>query len=108
MGCDCGQWEAWRNRMPSPGPDRGKMVRVSGTCECDMDGYEIRLKPTNEGVFDDPAVIALRCVVIAPDAGPTVMTEERVDWEGAVEEGVTRIRIDCGDSSTSVEIRDTQ
>jgi hypothetical protein len=108
MGCNCGQWEAWRNRMPGDDPDRGKLVRVSGTCQCDIDGYEITLAPTNEGIKDDPSLIALRCVIKAPEAGATVMTEEAVNWEGAAEEAVTRIRIDCGGDSTFVEIRDAQ
>jgi hypothetical protein len=106
MACDCGQWEAWRNRVPGDGPDRGELVRVSGTCQCDSDGYEITLASTNEGIIDDPRLIALRCVFEPPDMGATVMTEEQVNWEGAVEDAVTRVRIDCGGDSTFVEIRD--
>lgn len=108
MGCECGNWEAWRNRMPGGDPDRGRVVRVSGTCQCDSDGYDIKLEPTNEGIVDDPSLIALRCIINAPEAGATVMTEERVNWEGPVEESVTRVRIDCGDESSLVTIGEPQ
>jgi len=94
--------------MPGADPDRGKIVRVSGTCQCESDGYEITLEPTNEGVIDDPSLMALRCVIESPEEGPTVMTDEPVNWEGAVEASVTRIRIDCGGDSTFIEIRDAQ
>jgi hypothetical protein len=62
------KWEAWRNQMPGDDPDRGRIVRVSGTCQCDSDGYMIRLEPTNESVVDDPSLIALRCVIDARPA----------------------------------------
>jgi hypothetical protein len=47
-------------------------------------------------------------VIEPPEAGATVMTEEPVNWDGAVEDAVTRVRIDCGGDSTFVEIRDEQ
>ncbi len=108
MGCDCGSWEAWRNRMPGDDPDRGMMVRVTGSCECDRDGYEISLEPTNEGIVDDPSLIALRCVIKEPDIGPTVMTQQQVEWEEPTDEAVTRIRIDCGDQSSLAPIQEPQ
>jgi hypothetical protein len=81
---------------------------VSGTCQCDSDGYAISLEPADEGMVDGPSLIALRCVVEPPGPGATFTTEEPVNWGGGAGDAVTRIRIDYGGESTFVDIRDAQ
>lgn len=90
----CTDWTAWYNRMPGT-DDRD--LRVAGKVECESSSIEVRLELDNEGVADEPDLIALRLTATRPDFGDTQWIVKDVDWKGDVGPDIARVRIqgDC-------------
>ena len=73
--CKCEDWYASHDHQP-PGPPT---LRVTARCECPQGGYTLRLE-RHEPQGINPKDLLLRLVVEAPEVGPDVMTEERVEY----------------------------
>jgi hypothetical protein len=99
-GMNC-QWDAWYNLMP--GAD-AEILHVVGEVEVPSSSIALRLEPTNEGIVDDPTLIALKLVVERPEAGDDMMAKKEVSWEDRAP-GIKRVRID-GPCPDMVEVRD--
>jgi hypothetical protein len=100
MGCKIDRWSAQSN-----GSGEDRVIKVSGDGECNQAGYELRLEPTNEGVVDDPEVVALRLVIEEKEAGAEVITHVHVETE-VRGDPATRVRIDTSDGSEWVEVEE--
>lgn len=84
-------WSAWYNRMPgADDPD----LRVSGTCCLESSNITVQLEPDNEGIVDDPELVALKLVVTKPAILDEHHVEREVAWQGDVGPGIKRVRID--------------
>jgi hypothetical protein len=97
MGCKIERWTARRD---------GRRLRVSGEGECTEGGYEIRLELTNEGIVDEPDLIALRLHIEPPEAGPTVITPVSVEWSTEVAAVINRVRVDTPEGSEMLYVTD--
>jgi hypothetical protein len=100
MGCKIARWSA---RATGSGPDR--VIKVSGDGECSRAGYELRLEPTNEGIVDDPDVVALRLVVEESEVGAEVITPVHVETEVRGDPAV-KVRIDTSEGSEGVDVEE--
>jgi 3D (Asp-Asp-Asp) domain-containing protein len=99
MGCKIDVW--WATATSSGGVRR---LVVIGEGTCTQGGFTLRLEPTNEGIVDDPEVIALRLIVTAPELGTDVMTPAYVEHQAEVGGAVNRVRIDTPDGTHWVDI----
>jgi len=100
MGCTMDSWQA-----AATSDDSGRQLVVIGEGSCTQGGFSLRLEPTNEGIVDDPAVIALRLVVEAPEMGTDVITPAHVEYRMKVGEAVNRVRVDTPDGSHWLEVK---
>lgn len=90
-------WSAWYNRMPgADDPD----LYVSGTCRLESSSVTVRLELDNEGIIDDPELVALKLVVTTPAIHDDQYVEREVSWHDNVGDGIRRVRI----NGVSVEI----
>jgi hypothetical protein len=86
---DCRDWEAWRDRMP--GAD-ATVVHVRGVCTVDSSSVNVWLEPGNEGIIDDPDLLALDVKSSRPDFGDDLMTDKEVSWAGTDPAKTVRIQ----------------
>jgi hypothetical protein len=100
MGCKIDSWQA-----TATSDDGKRQLVVIGDGSCTQGGFTLLLEPTNEGIVDDPALIALRLVVTAPEMGTDVITPAHVEYRTEVGEAVNRIRIDTSDGSHWLEVK---
>jgi hypothetical protein len=103
MGCKIDSWQA-----AATSDDGGRQLVITGDGSCTQGGFKLLLKPTNEGIVDDPAVIALRLVVTAPAAGPDVITPAHVEYRTKVNQAVNRVRVDTPDGSHWIDVEGQQ
>lgn len=96
----CTDWSAWYNRMP--GADDPEL-HVAGKVECESSSVELRLELDNEGIVDEPDLIALRLTATEPDAGDTQWMVKDVEWRGDVGPDIGRVRIQ-GDCQAEVSV----
>jgi Emfourin len=95
-------WTAWRNRMPGINdPD----LHVVGSCEFSTSSVELSLKPGNEGIWDDPALIVLDLTISKPQLGDDQMSLEYAIWTGDVGPDVKQVRIQ-GDATAEFDVID--
>jgi hypothetical protein len=87
-----------------PGGDPTK-VHVAGTCTVPSSSVVLTLEPGDEGIDDDPALIALELKSSRPDIGDDKMTDKQVIWDGPAESSVVRVRIQ-GEASANLAVRD--
>ncbi len=90
MSCDIKTWNAHVHEA-----DGKRTLHVTGEGECTSSGHTLSLERTNEGIIDNPDVIAIALKIDEPEVGADVITPETV--EGIFEIG--------GDPATRVEIR---
>jgi hypothetical protein len=96
MGCDIRDWTAIRE---------GGQLFVRGDGTCTEGGYELRLDLTNEGIVDEPDLVALRLRIDAPEAGPDVITPVSVEWStNDPGGGIRRVRVDTDDGSHMISV----
>lgn len=100
MGCTVERWTA---KATGSGDER--VIVVKGEGECTGGGYQPRLERTNEGIVDDPDVLALRLVIEKPGPDTTVMKPFKVDIE-VQGDPATKVRIDTPDGSQGVEVEE--
>lgn len=99
MGCTIEAWQA-----TATAGDAGRRLVVIGEGTCTQGGYRLHLEPTNEGIADDPEVIALRLIATAPEIGTDVITRAHVEYQTEAGEAVKRVRVDTPDGSRWVEV----
>jgi len=100
MGCNIDRWSA---SSSGAGPDR--VIKVTGDGDCNRAGYTLRLEPTNEGIVDDPEVVALRLVVEEGESGAEVITPVHVETEVRGDPAI-KVRIDTADGSAWVAVEE--
>lgn len=83
-------WSAWYNRMPG-GDD--PLLHVTGRCSVPSSSATATLELGNEGIVDEPDLIALDLKIKVPEVGDARVTEVDVRWEGNVGPDVRRVRI---------------
>lgn len=88
MTCESKQWSAVARRE-----GERRRLRVEGRMECLTDGHRLELAPTNEGIYDDPKVIALRLRITEPENATEIISEEVVVWETTIDDEVETIRV---------------
>jgi hypothetical protein len=74
MSCTIEQWTA-----TATGSGSGREITVVGEGECSHSGYRLTLEPTNEGVWDNPEVIALALAIEELEGGAEVITPVKVE-----------------------------
>jgi hypothetical protein len=100
MGCTIERWTA-----KATGSDSDRVITVRGEGECTTSNYEPRLELTNEGVVDNPDLVAVALVVEEPGTGPEVVTPVQVEIE-INGDPATRVRIDTAEGSESVDVKE--
>jgi hypothetical protein len=99
---ECREWDAWRDRMPGADPT---VVHVAGVCTVPSSSVRLKLELGNEGIIDDPKLIALDLTSSRPDIGDDLMTEKDVSWAGPVDDRVINVRIQ-GEGDAHIDVRD--
>jgi hypothetical protein len=95
------EWQAWYDRLPGA----SNRLHVAGICEVESPSVELRLEADNEGVADEPDLLALRLVSRPPDAGEQSVLDKQVSWTGEPEERITRVRIG-GETDVTLTVKD--
>jgi hypothetical protein len=98
MGCTVDQWAA-----SATGSGSDRVITVRGKGECTGGGYELCLKPTNEGVIDQPDTVALRLVVEEPEVATDVMTPVAVETQIYGDPAI-KVRVDTTEESYWIEV----
>lgn len=99
---ECSGWKAWYNRMPGAGDPE---LRVTGTCEVESSSMRAPLELGDEGIIDEPDLIALELRLERPEVGDDRMSEIPVEWHGDVGPNIKRVRIQ-GDAQAEIEVRE--
>jgi hypothetical protein len=102
MGCKIEKWQA-----ATQTENGARLLEVIGEGECTQGGYSLRLESTNEGIRDDPEVVALRLIITPPEAGTDVITPARVEYQGKVDSTVRRVRVDTPDGSEWITVNES-
>lgn len=82
------EWKA-----TAKGGDEARTIRLVGDGEAPTPGYELKLVPTNEGVWDDPDVAAVGLKVKEPH-GEVAQVVTPTHVEDEIRDPAIRIRID--------------
>jgi hypothetical protein len=87
------------------GLDTERVIRVKVQGVCSHTGYEVTLKPTNEGFRDDPEVVAVRLHVEEQEVGGEAMTpfEAECEIEG---DPATKVRIDTPEGTKWADVEE--
>jgi hypothetical protein len=83
--------DEWKATATGEGGSR--IIHLVGDGEAPTPGYELKLAPTNEGVWDDPDLAAVALEVTPPEGGVAeVITPTHVEVD--LQDPAIRIRID--------------
>jgi hypothetical protein len=98
MSCQIDDWKASASGFADE-----RVITVTGDGECTTGGHKLRLEPTEEGVFDDPDIVALKLVVEEPEAGPEVITPVHVETEIKGDPAI-KVRLDIEGGSRFIDV----
>lgn len=98
MSCKVEKWAA-----SATGAGEERVIKVVGEGTCSHGGCTVSLKPTNEGVIDNPDEVALSFEADCSGIGPEVITpfqvEEKIEGDPA-----TIVRIHTEDGIETVDV----